>query len=1145
MDCVVVNSIRVGVDQTHLLSLEKRMVEKLIYLIYWGKVLTTRSDNDEYITNLEVLGCILINDRSATLSAESPSAMSNTPPCNSDTTATLDTDLDYKLENNLSIKNQLSPNQEVTKQQTQPSRKHKEHQRKRYRELLKAIMAVYTATFLVWCYCTAIHTDAVVWNKFMKMSNGNRPGKVKEFLNIMYQNLPGTLGVETLSTSLTGIVERIHPDVLFVGEAESNNVKQACPEGYNWVGGSLKNKIETIRVSVLVKDTIPFKTFKINTMVPAVGLKIDEWRLIGIYREWAMQGDKTTKTREQQIERLCNFVDYWLTIKCKSVVIGDFNFDPCPSTEYQRSLESIRTCINDVVLPEGWRQLITGVTRREVKQEPATLDHVYVNAVDKTERTWNVNMTGYDHNLVGVRVKSRGIIFHAETFEYRNLKKVTTEMFQKAWNESNPSDIFNEREDPSEAVRIWEHKMQLTLETVAPMRRITTTPRHNQWMTTELKDLCQERDMMRKEANLWKTSESVNRYKRFRNEVTNKLKKAKFEWRRDHLTVEDSKKWWARVKQIAGMVKVRGEDIVIVREDGTEIKKPEELVEFFNEFFKQKVVKLQSTLKVDRKAVEEYAREYMADKGMEVPPTFSFKTVGTGEVNKVIKNMNNTNAQGRDEISTILIKQFKSVIAPSIRHLVNLSIKTGVYPDPWKVGLITPLPKAGDLSIAKNWRPVVILPAASKILEKILQRQMATHMEEHQIFSPSQHAYRCKRSTESALLELDTHIQKARNEGKVVALILTDMSAAFNLIKKDILLSQLKIYGFSAKSRRMVGSYLSKRSTKCRIKGCMSGEVELDSGVGEGSVVGPGFYICGMCSVSVVAKRTRVEMEELGFWVDAWTLEFADDTSGVITANNEAELQVAIHLMMNRFEHYFNSMGMCLNKSKCELIIFRSSRKEFTQTLPGGQEEVDTVKLLGLYIDNDYRFRTHTEKVAQKLRFKIANLNRVRPYLPMEKSKMLTESLVLSTIAYMGTLYLRLPSNQKKIQRLQNLAARSVLREDNRAHIEDMLLELYWLNVKNYHEYLLLFAMRRIREGLMKAPNTAKELVTKRDQRLRSNDLQVPWTRMRSHGLNSFLAEGCKAYNKYNLSTELFEDEEQFKEALKLRIFARNPNGNL
>ena len=149
----------------------------------------------------------------------------------------------------------------------------------------------------------------------------------------------------------------------------------------------------------------------------------------------------------------------------------------------------------------------------------------------------------------------------------------------------------------------------------------------------------------------------------------------------------------------------------------------------------------------------------------------------------------------------------------------------------------------------------------------------------------------------------------------------------------------------------------------------------------------------------------------------------------------EAELQIAIHLMMDKFTHYFNSMGMCLNKSKCKLIIFRSSRKEFTQTLPGGQEVVNCVKLLSLHIDNSYKFTTHTEKVCQKLRFKLANLNRVRPYLSEGRAKLITESLVLSTISYMATLYLRLPTNRKKIQHLMNISARSVLRAPPRSKV--------------------------------------------------------------------------------------------------------------
>ena len=108
------------------------------------------------------------------------------------------------------------------------------------------------------------------------------------------------------------------------------------------------------------------------------------------------------------------------------------------------------------------------------------------------------------------------------------------------------------------------------------------------------------------------------------------------------------------------------------------------------------------------------------------------------------------------------------------------------------MGLITSLTKSGDSTILKNWRTVCILPAPTKVLEGVLQAQHQDYMEREPFYSESQHAYGRSRSCESALIELDTIIQKARNEEKVVALVMTDMSAAFDLIKKEILVSQFQ-----------------------------------------------------------------------------------------------------------------------------------------------------------------------------------------------------------------------------------------------------------------------------------------------------------------------------------------------------------------
>ena len=487
----------------------------------------------------------------------------------------------------------------------------------------------------------------------------------------------------------------------------------------------------------------------------------------------------------------------------------------------------------------------------------------------------------------------------------------------------------------------------------------------------------------------------------------------------------------------------------------------------------------------------DFTKEYMRSKNFRKKPSFSFQTVGTGVISKTISSLTNTGSEGRDEISTEVLKRFKDVLAEPLRHIVNQSIRMGEYPDGWKTGVITPLPKSGDLTNPKYWRPVCILPAPSKVLEKVLQSQFQKYMETQGIFSSSQHAYREGRSCESALIDLDTLVQKARNEGKVVALVLTDMSATFNLIDKHILLAQFKEYGVTSKARTLVHSYLTGRRTRCKIKNFTSRDVELKSGVGEGSVLGPIFFIGGMVSVPTVATRTEIESRARNAEVEANTLEFADDTSGVLSSKTEVELQTGINVMFSKFKLYFESMGMALNPSKCQLLVIRSRKKVNTLTLPGGQEEVRTVKLLGLHIDNNYRFQTHTQQVCNKLRFKLANLVRVRQYMEQEKFKRVMEALVLSVVDYAGILYLRLKVNQVRVQKLINQAARIVLKADARAHIVDLLLATGWLNCENRLEFLQCCAMRRMKTLKMRAPVSYQEIFRDRGvYQLRAGDLR-------------------------------------------------------
>ena len=88
---------------------------------------------------------------------------------------------------------------------------------------------------------------------------------------------------------------------------------------------------------------------------------------------------------------------------------------------------------------------------------------------------------------------------------------------------------------------------------------------------------------------------------------------------------------------------------------------------------------------------------------------------------------------------------------------------------------------------AKNWRPVTILSSLSKVVERVINSQLKKHLLKNKLISSEQYAYQKGKGTTSAWLELDTLTCAGLDQGFLVAYQLQDMSAAFNLVDKAVL----------------------------------------------------------------------------------------------------------------------------------------------------------------------------------------------------------------------------------------------------------------------------------------------------------------------------------------------------------------------
>ena len=90
------------------------------------------------------------------------------------------------------------------------------------------------------------------------------------------------------------------------------------------------------------------------------------------------------------------------------------------------------------------------------------------------------------------------------------------------------------------------------------------------------------------------------------------------------------------------------------------------------------------------------------------------------EIKNVVTNLKTKFTVGFDYLSTKLIQQTIEEIIIPLRHIVNQSFVTGIVPEHLKVAKIIPIYKSGNKNVFNNYRPISILPALSKIMEKIM-----------------------------------------------------------------------------------------------------------------------------------------------------------------------------------------------------------------------------------------------------------------------------------------------------------------------------------------------------------------------------------------------------------------------------------------
>ena len=436
------------------------------------------------------------------------------------------------------------------------------------------------------------------------------------------------------------------------------------------------------------------------------------------------------------------------------------------------------------------------------------------------------------------------------------------------------------------------------------------------------------------------------------------------------------------------------------------------------------------------------------------PILYNFSPATLCEIKKIIVSSSNSTCL-LDVIPTTLLKKCIDILAEPITKMINNSLLEGNFPQPFKHASVRPLIKKFNLPKEElnNYRPISNLCFLSKILERVIFDRMTRHIQSFHTYTPFQSAYRKYHSTETALLKIQNDLLLSIDKKKVSALVLLDLSAAFDTIDHSILLGRLESwFGISGCALELLSSYLKDRTESVLIQASSSCPLPVLTGVPQGSVLGPLLFTLYTTPVSYVIADNDIPFHL-----------YADDTQLYLSfGTNDSQSNLdRLSLTLDKVYSWFTENRLTLYASKTEFLIIgnrqqRSKLAPLSVCINGSNiSESKSARNLGVIFEPDLQCHKQISKICQISHLNIKQLRQVRSSLDRKTCILLANALVSSQLDYCNSLYYDLPkSSIHRLQVVQNSLARAIVPKVRRFdHIQPILKQLHWLPVQQRITY--------------------------------------------------------------------------------------------
>jgi hypothetical protein len=349
-------------------------------------------------------------------------------------------------------------------------------------------------------------------------------------------------------------------------------------------------------------------------------------------------------------------------------------------------------------------------------------------------------------------------------------------------------------------------------------------------------------------------------------------------------------------------------------------------------------------------------QEYLDTPGqLSLPP----RPFTPAEVRREIRSTNSHKAPGFDLITGKILKELPRRAVILLTIIYNSILRLGHFPLQWKYAQVIMIVKPGKPPhLATAYRPISLLPLLSKIFERLLITRIIEVQPPAEMLPLHQFGFREGHSTIQQCHRLVNHIKESLETKKVCASVFLDIEQAFDKVWHQGLLYKLKKL-LPDHIFLILKSYISDRYFQVKIDDTLSQYCPVQSGVPQGSVLGPLLYLLYTADIPTTA--------------DTLIATFADDTAILSSDARPPRASAKLQQHLNALQTWLDQWRVKVNNTKSTQITFTTTHTDCPQTtlyntpIPIRQE----VTYLGLRLDRRLTWQAHIKAKRQQLNLRV------------------------------------------------------------------------------------------------------------------------------------------------------------------------------